>query len=576
MGWSKITKRDGEGGRLKKSALLFLFGTLATTTAWSCVGVSTATFFNVTSQTLGLNWTNSCSTTTIQYSEIDEDAGFSSPWQQTSFSPPVVFGSTTPLSPDTLYFARVSTVSFGGGLSLGSTATLAVPPALATESFSQMTSNSFTVHWSSGTGPWNPPGTLYDVDVSSDAGFIFSVHLSTVGIEMPFSNLTANTVFYSRARSVNQSGTATPFVDVGSTRTLAALPSALAPLVLSSDTISAQWGANGNPAGTIFENQISTNGFVSVMNTTSTTLSSKTWTGLLPDTLYSFQVRAFNGDTVATAFVDLGSTRTAPNPFIPAGSSTTVQSPDGAVIVHVPPDTFTEDFRLVLSTDPLQAPIAHPDIPTQIGDASIKLENNGEVLRTRVPDLVTEVRAENTTGTLLDSVPNASVTVTLTYESSNGETVDVGGGRSLRTPTLAIYRLNETKNLWVRLPTSQVDVTARTVSASAASLGVFTLAGQTDTSLETAYAYPVPFRPKRGDTTITFGDLAEQATIRIFSSSGRWIQTLEEKDGDGELVWDVKDAEGDRLSSGVYYFLMESSADKKRGKLVVVGSSDAP
>ncbi|MBK8869771.1 MAG: T9SS type A sorting domain-containing protein [Elusimicrobia bacterium] len=470
---------------MKKATLIFLLGFLATATAWSCVDVSTATFFNVTSQTLSLNWTSSCSTTTIQYSEIDDDAGFSNPWQQTSFSPPVVFGSTTPLNPDTLYFARISTVSFGEGLPLGSTATLAVNPAVGAESFSQVSSHSFTVHWSSGTDPWNPPGTLYDVDVSSDAGYGFAVRLSTVGLEIPFLNQAADTVYHARVRAVNQLGT-------------------------------------------------------------------------------------------ATSFVDVGSTRTAPNPFVPAGSSTTVQSPDGAVVVHVPPDTFAEDFILVLSTDPLQAPIAHPDIPTQIDDASIKLENNGEVPRTLVPDVVTEVRAENIAGTLLDTDPTVSVIVTLAYESSDGEKVDVGQGRSLRAPTLAIYRLNETKNLWVRLPTSRVDTTARTVSASATDMGVFALAGHSDTSLETAYAYPVPFRPKRGDRTITFGDLAEQATIRIFSASGRWIQTLEETDGDGELVWDVTDADGDRLSSGVYYFLIESSADKKRGKLVVVGSSDGP
>lgn len=556
---------------MKKAALLLWLGPLTTATAWSCVGVSTTTFLNVTSQNLSLNWANSCSTVTIHYSEIDDDAGFASPLQQTSSGPPVVFGSTTPLNPDTLYFARVSTVSFGGGLSLGSTVTLAVNPAMATESFSQVIANSFRAHWSSGTGPWNPPGTLYDVDVSSDAGFGFVVRLSTVGLEIPFVNLAANTVYYARVRAVNQSGSATSFVNMGSTRTLAALPSAQPPLLLSSDTIRAQWGTNGNPAGTLFENQISTNGFVSILNTTSTTLSSMTWTDLLPDTLYSFQVRAFNADNVATAFVDLGSTRTAVVPFNTGGSSTTLQSGDGSVTVHVPENTFSEDYRLSLSTDPVGSPLASPQLPAIIAAAQEKLADQGAVSRTPLDNTMAEMRAETLAGSPL--APSAELTVTLSYPSADGENVDNSAAPNTRTRTLALYRLDESKSLWIRLPSSQVDQAGRTVTASASTTGVFAVMGQQDTSLETAYAYPVPFRRGRGDDTITFSDLAQRVTIKIFNAAGRWVRTLEETDGDGEFAWDARDRDGDPLPSGVYFYLLETSIDKKRGKLVIIGGA---
>ncbi|MBK8575924.1 MAG: T9SS type A sorting domain-containing protein [Elusimicrobia bacterium] len=160
--------------------------------------------------------------------------------------------------------------------------------------------------------------------------------------------------------------------------------------------------------------------------------------------------------------------------------------------------------------------------------------------------------------------------MTFVYPALDHETVDMGAGPLVRARTLAVYRLNETKNLWVRLPSSQVDTTAHTVTASAFGVGVFSLVGQQDTSLETTFAYPVPFRAKRGDTTVTFGDLSQRATIRIFNASGALVQTLEEEDGDGELEWDVKDSEGDPLPSGVYFYLIESSADKKRGKLVII------
>jgi hypothetical protein len=240
------------------------------------------------------------------------------------------------------------------------------------------------------------------------------------------------------------------------------------------------------------------------------------------------------------------------------------------VTVIVASGTFSEDYRLYLSTDPVRFPLESPQTPSQIMAAAEKLDGNETVPRTPIPNALAEIRAKDNLGSPLTAPPSNSVDVSFTYPSSDGETVDGGTALPIRVRTLAVYRLNEEKSLWVRLPSSQVDTTLRTVSASSLGLGVFTLVGQLDTSLETSFAYPVPFRAKRGDSTITFGDLSQLATIRIFSASGRWVKTLEETDGDGELVWDVKDDDGDPLPSGVYFFLIESSADKKRGKLVVI------
>lgn len=465
---------------MKKIALLFLTEALATVSAWPCVSVSTSSFFNVSTQSLSVNWTNACSTTTLQYSEISEDAGFTSPWQQLSFAPPVVFGSTTPLTPNTFYFARVSTVSFGTGLLLGSTATLAVTPTIAVNSFSQVTHQSITVHWSSGTGPWNPLDTFYDVDVSSDAGFSFVLRVSSSELQIPYLNLAADTIYFARARAVNKVG-------------------------------------------------------------------------------------------AVTSFVDLGSTRTAVPPFYTGGSSATIQSGDGSVTIEVPENTFSQDYRLYLSTDPEGAPLGSPQVPAIIASAQQKLSDQGSVSRTPVENAMAELRAETSTGSPLG--PSAPLTVSLTYPSLDGVNVDNSAAPNVRAHTLAVYRLDETKSLWVRLPSSQVDLTQRTVTASASATGVFAVMGQPDTRLETAYAYPVPFRRERGDSVLTFSDLAQRVTIKIFNAGGRWVQTLEETDGDGELSWDVRDKDGIPLASGVYFYLLETSTDKKRGKLVIVGGN---
>lgn len=441
--------------------------------------------------------------------------------------------------------------------------------SLSTESFSSVSAQGLTLNWGSACST----AALTYSQIDDDPGFLSPFAQATLSPPAIFGSppLIPNTLYYAQ---VATNSFMLGSVALGSTRTLANLPTAFLPTALSSHQIKADWGANGNPAGTLFESQISSDGFVSVLIATVTPSTSHTWEGLTPSTLYNLQVRAMNDDGLWTGFVALGSATTEMAPFTTGGSSTTIQSPDGDVTVTVASGTFTEDYRLFLSTDPVSSPVGPPETPARISEAESKLANNGEASRTPLPTLI-EIRAENTLGAPLNSQGVNPVAVTFAYPSTDGDIVNIGGEVVVRAKTLAIYRLNDENSLWVRLPTSQVDTGARTVTATAPGLGVFSLVGQQDTSLETAYAYPVPFLEKRGDTTITFSDLAQRATLRIFSASGRWVQTLEETDGDGMLVWDVRDADGDSLPSGVYFYLLESSADKKRGKLVIVRGSHA-
>jgi len=88
--------------------------------------------------------------------------------------------------------------------------------------------------------------------------------------------------------------------------------------------------------------------------------------------------------------------------------------------------------------------------------------------------------------------------------------------------------------------------------------------------LVNSHAFPVPFMPSRGDTTITFTDLTNTATIKIFTASGQLVATLQETDGDGRYVWDSKSSAGENLASGVYIYEITSPSDSKEGKLVIV------
>ncbi|MBI4396672.1 MAG: T9SS type A sorting domain-containing protein [Elusimicrobia bacterium] len=88
--------------------------------------------------------------------------------------------------------------------------------------------------------------------------------------------------------------------------------------------------------------------------------------------------------------------------------------------------------------------------------------------------------------------------------------------------------------------------------------------------LSGAYAFPVPFKPSLNHDKITFINLSAQATVKIYSLDGNLVKTLHESDSDGILEWDAKNEDGEPVKSDVYVYRIESSEQKKVGKLLVV------
>lgn len=88
--------------------------------------------------------------------------------------------------------------------------------------------------------------------------------------------------------------------------------------------------------------------------------------------------------------------------------------------------------------------------------------------------------------------------------------------------------------------------------------------------LSAAHCYPVPFKPSMGHTKITFTDLTRAVRIRIYALSGELVRTLGKDDHGDKLVWDARNARGSEVDSGVYLYLIESAAQKKKGKLMII------
>ena len=88
--------------------------------------------------------------------------------------------------------------------------------------------------------------------------------------------------------------------------------------------------------------------------------------------------------------------------------------------------------------------------------------------------------------------------------------------------------------------------------------------------LSGAHCYPVPFKPSAGHTKITFTNLTRFARIRIYTISGELVRTLDKTDTSDKLVWNVRNARGSAVDSGVYLYLIESAVEAKKGKLMII------
>jgi hypothetical protein len=88
--------------------------------------------------------------------------------------------------------------------------------------------------------------------------------------------------------------------------------------------------------------------------------------------------------------------------------------------------------------------------------------------------------------------------------------------------------------------------------------------------LSQVFTYPNPCRVGAGENSIIFANLTKEATIKILTLSGQVIRTLEEKDGNGGVSWDLRNERGERVAAGIYLYYISSQSDSHKGKLAIV------
>lgn len=186
-----------------------------------------------------------------------------------------------------------------------------LPATPTPQGFAAVHSSSLTVAWDDTA---NAAGTRYYVQFGGEPGFLTGGFANTTGSGYTFTGLAPNTTYFVRIKAIGDFNDETPFALFGSTITAAVTPATTAPCAVSSVTLTAYWGANGNPAGTRYLVQYSTDGFVSVQGSSLTAAVSAAFSGLTPNTTHFLRVSALNNAGTAGQAAQLPDAMTAAAP----------------------------------------------------------------------------------------------------------------------------------------------------------------------------------------------------------------------------------------------------------------------
>jgi hypothetical protein len=273
-------------------------------------------FIDIEASSATLAWAalpTSPSSATSEGFRLDASAnGFSTNLSSATGSPLSSTLTVSGLTPNTTYQFRVGSLNWSGALdftTLGTTMTLANIPASAGGLVP--TTGTITASWSANS---NSTGTIFEIQLSTSSGFSAPSDSQTTSTSLTFTGLPSNATRFLQVRALNGLGAPTAFLSLGSTVTLAQLPSSSPATNVTSTTITANWGANGNAAGIQYQAIISTSGSLSPPFASSTTLNtSAPFTGLTPNTTYFLSVSAFNSIGAASS-TTLPATATSANP----------------------------------------------------------------------------------------------------------------------------------------------------------------------------------------------------------------------------------------------------------------------
>ncbi|MCK4395869.1 T9SS type A sorting domain-containing protein [candidate division WOR-3 bacterium] len=146
---------------------------------------------------------------------------------------------------------------------------------------------------------------------------------------------------------------------------------------------------------------------------------------------------------------------------------------------------------------------------------------------------------EDTTSGLV--YPEDSMSVTLTFDAT-------GLSEGAYFDTLVIST-NDTNN-----PTINIPIELRVIMS------------------DMIFVFPNPFMPKKGHTILTFANLPDEGTIKIYTIAGNLVWSHQFAHPEILYSWDVRNNDDKDIASGIYIYLVEDKSGDavKKGKFAVV------
>ncbi|MFH1723972.1 MAG: S8 family serine peptidase [Elusimicrobiota bacterium] len=253
----------------------------------------------------------------------------------------------------TTYYLRLGTLNELGGanhLLLGSTFTLSGLAAPGAAAFSGVTDGAIRANW---TLNGNPAGLEYLAQASPTSDFSGPVLSSgTRNLFASFGSLPSNTTYYFRVNPVHG-----PVAQLGSTSTLAAIPAAADPSFTDVfvTTMTVNWTDGGNPAGTRYLAEVSSDSaFTAGVSSSDTAATSLALSSLDANTTCYARIVAVNHSGLPSASITLATSTLAQRPSPPAGDPFAAMATSITVtwtaLAGAPRSATCEGYRVEAST----------------------------------------------------------------------------------------------------------------------------------------------------------------------------------------------------------------------------------
>ena len=165
-------------------------------------------------------------------------------------------------------------------------------------------------------------------------------------------------------------------------------------------------------------------------------------------------------------------------------------------------------------------------------------------------------------GTAVEVLACANPTAPVTLSFSGADLA----GLNQQELQVAVY--NAALGVWIPL-NSQFNPSSGVLTASVNHLTIFAVVESAPSASGGALiVYPNPFRAARGDTGVTFVNLAAGASLRVYTLRGEEVKELT-ANASGQAFWDATNRSGAGVATGVYFVLIQGSGKTQTIKVGV-------